>query len=137
MIPVLAEVSDAVWLAAIAAVVTIVNAVMSQRTKAAVEKTAADAAVAVEKVRTNLEDTKSETATEMAAIKKTANETLQRVNGGMKAQLEISAASARTLADITNKPVHKERAQAADEALAAHMRTDAEVRDGDGDESQP
>lgn len=138
----LAVISDEVWLALIGAIVsiatissTIILAIIAFKTKQSVEKSAADAAHHVAEVKVQLQETtkaNKETAAandeKIEALTQKADQTLERVNGGMKAQLEINATTANTLAAVTQKPAHQEAARAADEALAAHMRTDAEVK---------
>jgi phosphopantothenate synthetase len=132
----LAESSDAVQIATLITglIATMFGGVMTYliaklNTKQA---KAAEAAIAVKeqlKANTAIADDK------LNSIASTAEDVLERVNGATKAQLEINATSARTLAEITNEKEHKERARVADDALAAHIRTDSEIKGKHFDES--
>lgn len=133
---VLAETSDAVQITTlITGAVTAISLPFIAYLMARLNAKQAKAAIAVESVREQLKMTNTIADDKLNSIASTADDVLQRVNGGMKTQLEINSRAANTLAVITNEKSHKEAARAADAALAAHMKTDAEIKDRHAEEA--
>jgi hypothetical protein len=88
------EVSDVVWQAAIAAVVTIALGWLQYRTKVAAEK----AVEKVDEVKETLRSTESDHDVKFDALAKVTDKTHTLVNSRMGAQLRIAASALRRLA---------------------------------------
>ena len=132
----LAETSDAVQIATLitGCIATLISGMLTYL-MARLNVKANIAAVATEKaahaaahVRDTLRTTNSIADDKLNSIADTSEKVLERVNGQTRAQLEQNARTARLLAVVTNEGEHKEAARAADEALAAHIRTDDQMR---------
>jgi hypothetical protein len=113
-------VSDVVWQAVIAAVVTCVLAYMNQRTKSAVATTAKDAAAKVDEVKTTLETTTTNTDGKLNTI-----HTL--VNGAMTDQMRLLAVALKRAADMSGDPEDIKAAELAEESYRRHRARQAAV----------
>lgn len=100
-------VSDVVWQALIAAVVTISIGWMNHRTNVNVQEIGDAAAKRVEEVKTTLD--KSTTSSE-----KKLDDIHEIVNSGSIVQLGLYATALRTIADMSKKPEHVANAEAAE-----------------------
>lgn len=109
----LLAVSDVVWQAIIAAVVTLALAYMNQRTKNAVVEAAVSA-----------NNYKKDTDDQLKVIHALGN-------SQMGAQKRLLAVTARAKAHITNDPIDVKAAEAAETELASH-----EVRQASADKTQ-
>lgn len=126
--------SDLVWQALIAGIVTIALAYMQMRTKNAVDSASADrkaeAAAATskaEEVRATLESSKIDTDAKLGEI-----HTL--VNSNMERQLRLTAAALRRIANLTKDPKDKKAAVLAEDLLQEHIKKQAIVDRGNGAE---
>lgn len=100
--PIMFAISDVIWQAIIAGVVTIVLSIMSNRTKTAVQSSSD---VAVEK---------------LDGIAKTGEKTHTLVNSNMGAQLKLGAELARWKADREPTQQNKDAADLAEQRLKEH-----------------
>jgi hypothetical protein len=86
-----------------------------------------DAAGKVEQVRERLRQTTFDSGNKLDELSEVTRETLKRVDGDKKHLLQTMAISARTLAIITNEKGHRQAADDAEAALAAHIETDNQI----------
>ena len=125
----LLAVSDVVWQAAIAGFVTLVLAYMSQRTKAAVDVAASDAAKKVKDVKNTLDTVTAERDEhaekqdkKLEDIAKVGTAVHALVNSAMGAQLKIGALALRRVADDhKGNPDDQAAADVAEKALKDHI----------------
>ena len=124
--------SETLWQALIAAAVTLILGLMSQRNKWAVDrtkvavddaasnavKTAKTVAVKVEEVKQTAQDSVVATAAKLDALAEVTGKTHGLVNGGTLSQLRRYAAVARRLADLTRMRADCDEAEAAEKELA-------------------
>lgn len=78
------------------------------------------AAVKVEEVKETLMTATADSRKEILELRDVADRTHVLVNSSMGAALRLTASVSRTLANLTNDPVHRENARVADEAVRFH-----------------
>lgn len=126
--------SDVVWQAAIAAVVTIILACMQKRTEKSVQKNTASietigaqAQITAVGVRERLDTRHNASDAQLQQIANIANETHVLVNGNMTVQLAITARSTRRIAEITKLPEDIKMANEAECLYRRHNSSQAVV----------
>jgi hypothetical protein len=137
-------VGDVVWQTliqvGIGAVVTIVLAVMSQRTKKAVEATAADAALHREVVREDLKEQTVVNADKLEGLAKVAKATHTLVNSAMAQVLQQNAELARWKADHSKDtpegPANAAAAEVAEQLMRDHEHKQKQVDSQPGSDTQ-
>lgn len=128
--PMTSRISDVVWQAIIAGVVTCVLAYIGQRAASKAQ----EAATRVEEVRATLEDTTKVTDTKLNDIaevttntNKTASEVHTLVNSNMEVQLKISMVALRRLSQLTKDPDDIAAFEAAEKLYKEHIEKQSEV----------
>jgi hypothetical protein len=116
-----AAISDVLWQALIAAVVTLVLGWMQMRTKNAVVTSAENAAVKVETVKNVLAAVDTRTSQKLEDLADVTNATHTLVNSNMGVQLQLNATLARRVAELTKSPLDAEVADKADRMLSDHQ----------------
>ncbi len=114
-------VSDVVWQALIAAVVTIILAVMQRRTQNMVQRTADDASAKVDQVKADLNTSTAEKNAKLDNLTQLSEKTHALVNSAMGAQLRLTAETARAKAEVTKDPIDMVAAGTAERLYKEHQ----------------
>jgi hypothetical protein len=91
------------------------------------DNAATNAAVQVEKVKTDLVTANNQLGSKLESIQQISDDTHVLVNNAMSQQLRITAEKSRQVADLTKDPVDILEAEAAEAALKSHLEKQARV----------